>query len=159
MITRFKNLMLSSLEESALEWRISNVIRLRCLKVSFTIKSWRKLKKSKVSRILINRTKTTFNAESAGVLKKTKITHWLLHANVEVLLVLSISNALRIGFSLKNKKNLQIPKIRMFVLFTGSVLSVKSASKCTHTHSRYRGRSIRSLTYRSSSPLLTTTFF
>ena len=157
-ITRFKNLMLSSLEEYDSESKISSVIKLQCLKVSFTIKSLKKLRKSKELRTSMRRSRTKSNAEFAGVQKKIRKIHWLLHANAEELLVSFISNAWKIGFSLKNKKSLQIPKIRTSDHFTGSVLNVKFASRCTHIPSRYKGRFTKLLISQSSWLSLTTTF-
>ena len=75
-ITRFKNLTLLNWVEFASEWKTSSVIRFPWVKVSFTTRNSKKLRRSKESRILVMTVpKTRFSAESAGAPRKTWTTH------------------------------------------------------------------------------------
>lgn len=108
------------------------------------------------------KTKSTFNAESAGETKKTKILIlWFSHASAKVLLVLSTSNASRVGCLLKSKKSHLTSPIKMWGPSTGNDLNVRSANICTPTRLKLTKKSSRLSTFLKKSALSTepTTFF
>ena len=158
-ITRFKNLTLSNLEECDSVSKISSVIRFPWANRSSTTKSLRKLKKSKESRILDTKEqKIRFNAEFAGLLRRTLIIHWSLLANAKVQLDWSTFNAWRIGFSLKSRRNHQMLKTKTSDLSIGSVSNARYASTCIHTPSKYSAQYTKLLTCRSKWTMTTTIF-
>ena len=136
MITRSRSLTLSSSEELDSESKISNVTSCKCLRKNCTIKSWERPWRSKEPKTLIPMKWTKCSAESAGAMKTMTKIHLLLHANVKVPLVSSISNAWKVGSLLKNKKNHQVLRTRTWGPFTGKGLNAKFANKCILTLSR-----------------------
>jgi hypothetical protein len=149
------------LVESDSELRISSVIRSWWAKRSSTNKNWKKLKKSWVSsksRILVPMVlRIKFSAESVGARRRTTQTPWSLHANVKVLSVWSTSNAWRIGYWHRSKRNHQMLKTKTSDPSTGNVLSVRFANKCTLIPSKSNLKYTRSSTSRSKWIMITTT--
>jgi len=148
----------SNLEELDSESKISSVISSWWVSKNSITKNLRRLRRSKDWRMLEQNTRIRFNVVFAGVQRRTPPTHWLLHANVKELLAWFISNALKIGFWHRNKKNHQMLRTKMSVLSTGSVSNARSVSRCTHTLSKSAGPYTRSLIYLSKWTTTTTIF-